>query len=111
MSVANKVNEAVQHTLDSLVAQGREIGVQVSAWVGEEQVVDCWAGVADPGTGRLVDGDTARAVRDRLRPRPAIGVGSTATVTSWGRIWPRALISDTSGSVAAPAERWPRRRT
>ena len=53
-----KVNDAVQSRLDDLVAQGKEIGVQVCAWLGEEPIVDCWAGLADPDTGRLVDGDT-----------------------------------------------------
>lgn len=58
MTVNTHVNDAVQRTLDELVAQGREIGVQVAAWAGEEQIVDCWAGLADPATGRVVDGDT-----------------------------------------------------
>jgi len=51
-------NAAVQETLDQLVAEGREIGVQICAWLGEEQIVDCWAGVADRGSGRAVDGAT-----------------------------------------------------
>ncbi|MEI4509420.1 serine hydrolase domain-containing protein [Sphingopyxis sp. CCNWLW253] len=54
----DSVNDKVQDVLDELVAQGREIGVQVCAWLGEHQIVDCWAGVADPATGRAVDGDT-----------------------------------------------------
>lgn len=54
----DSVNDKVQAVLDELVAQGREIGVQVCAWLGEHQIVDCWAGVADPATGRVVDGDT-----------------------------------------------------
>ena len=49
---------AVQAALDRLVAEGREIGVQVCAWLGEEQVVDCWAGLADAAGGRAVDGET-----------------------------------------------------
>lgn len=53
-----RVNDAVQQTLDDLVSQGREIGVQVAAWLGEEQIVDCWAGVADAASGRPVDGET-----------------------------------------------------
>ncbi|MEA1652896.1 serine hydrolase domain-containing protein [Nitrospirillum sp. BR 11164] len=52
------VNDKVQALLDDLVAGGREIGVQVCAWQGQEQIVDAWAGVADPETGRAVDGDT-----------------------------------------------------
>lgn len=51
-------NQAVQALLDRLVAEGREIGVQVCAWLGEEQIVDCWAGLADRESGRRVDGDT-----------------------------------------------------
>lgn len=51
-------NSAVQKLLDRFVERDEETGVQVAAWLGEEQIVDCWAGVADPETGRLVDGDT-----------------------------------------------------
>jgi CubicO group peptidase (beta-lactamase class C family) len=51
-------NAAVQATLDRLVGEGREIGVQVCAYLGEEKVVDCWSGLADPATGRKVDADT-----------------------------------------------------
>ena len=56
--MSGRVNEAVQEALDRLVSEGREIGVQVAAWRGEVQIVDAWAGIADPTTGRLVDGDT-----------------------------------------------------
>lgn len=57
-TVKSQVNDAVQDKLDELVAQGKEIGIQICAWLGEEQIVDCWAGVADTQTGRMVDGDT-----------------------------------------------------
>ena len=53
-----KVNDAVQETIDQLVADGKEIGIQVSAWLGEEQIVDCWSGLADATTGQAVDADT-----------------------------------------------------
>lgn len=53
-----RVNDCVQALLDTLVAEGREIGVQVAAWRGEQQIIDAWAGTADPTTGRPVDGDT-----------------------------------------------------
>ena len=53
-----RVDEAVKRTLDRLVADGSEIGIQVCAWLGDEQIVDCWSGVADLETGRQVDGDT-----------------------------------------------------
>jgi CubicO group peptidase (beta-lactamase class C family) len=53
-----RANEAVQAVLDELVADGREIGVQVCAYLGEELVADCWAGLADASTGRGVDANT-----------------------------------------------------
>ncbi len=51
-------NEAVQRVLDEMVAEGHEIGVQVAAYLQGELVVDAWAGLADPRSGRLVDGET-----------------------------------------------------
>lgn len=52
------VNRAVQAALDAAVADKGEIGVQVAAYLGEDLVVDCWAGFADREAGRAVDGDT-----------------------------------------------------
>jgi len=52
------LNDIVQIVLDELVSSGVELGLQVAAFVNGELVVDCWAGVADEATGRLVDGDT-----------------------------------------------------
>jgi CubicO group peptidase (beta-lactamase class C family) len=48
----------VDTLLQRLVAEGREIGIQVAAYVEQELVIDSWAGLADPETGREVDGDT-----------------------------------------------------
>ncbi|RIK43699.1 MAG: EstA family serine hydrolase [Chloroflexi bacterium] len=56
--MTNGLNERVQHLLDERVASGEEIGLQVAVYIGGEQVVDAWAGVADEATGRKVDGDT-----------------------------------------------------
>lgn len=50
-------NRAVQSLLDQLVADGREIGVQVAAYLGDELMVDCWSGHAAPG-GDPVTADT-----------------------------------------------------
>ena len=49
---------AVQAVLDELTAQDQERGLQVAAYLDGELVIDAWSGVADPATGRLVDGDT-----------------------------------------------------
>ena len=56
--MSGDANAAVQAVLERLVAEGREIGVQICAYLGQEKIVDCWAGLADPATGRAVDGDT-----------------------------------------------------
>ena len=47
----------VQAVLDQLTASGEERGLQVAAYLDGELVVDAWSGVADPATGRTVDGD------------------------------------------------------
>ena len=51
-------NEIVQSALRDVVREGREVGVQVAAYHRGKLVVDAWAGLADTGTGRAVDGDT-----------------------------------------------------
>jgi len=49
---------AVQAALDEAISSGVERGLQVAAYLDGELVADAWAGVADPGTGRGVNGDT-----------------------------------------------------
>ena len=48
----------VQPLLERLVATGQETGVQVAANLDGELVVDAWAGLADPDTGRPMSPDT-----------------------------------------------------
>ena len=67
------VQTAVQTLLDDLVASDVERGLQVAAYRDGEQVVDAWAGVADPATGRPVDGETLFTVF-------SVSKGITATV-------------------------------
>ena len=52
------LNDEIHQLLQSLVDTGQEIGLQAAAYVDGHLVVDTWAGLADPATGRLVDGDT-----------------------------------------------------
>ncbi|MGH2541235.1 MAG: serine hydrolase domain-containing protein, partial [Ardenticatenaceae bacterium] len=52
------VNDQVQQVLEQLVATDQETGIQMAAYLDGELVVDAWAGVADPESGRPVDGDT-----------------------------------------------------
>jgi CubicO group peptidase (beta-lactamase class C family) len=48
----------VQKTTDSLVASGREIGVQVAAYLDGRLIVNAVAGLADPAKGNPVTPDT-----------------------------------------------------
>jgi CubicO group peptidase (beta-lactamase class C family) len=48
----------VEEAIAREIAAGSETGVQVAAYLGERLVVDVWGGLADPSTGRAVDGDT-----------------------------------------------------
>lgn len=51
-------NARVRAAIERVIDQGREIGVQVAAYHHGKIVVDTWAGLADPLTGREVDGET-----------------------------------------------------
>lgn len=73
MTSANGVQRAVQDVLNDYVARDEETGLQVVAWHRGRQVVDAWAGVADPSTGRPYDGETLTTVFSVTK-----GVASTA---------------------------------
>ena len=51
-------NAVVQKAIDDAIGAGREVGLQVAAYKDGKLVVDTWGGVADPASGRKVDGDT-----------------------------------------------------
>lgn len=48
----------VEETIARLIDDGREVGIQVAAYLDGRLVVDVAAGIADPETGRTVTGDT-----------------------------------------------------
>lgn len=52
------VQAVMQEVLERSVAEGRERGVQLTAYRHGELVVDAWAGVTDAATARPVDGET-----------------------------------------------------
>ena len=56
--IDDKANRRVVEALHDAIAQRGEIGLQVAAYLSGELVIDAWAGVADPATGRPVTGDT-----------------------------------------------------
>jgi len=51
-------NAAIREVLQQLVAEGVEGGVQVAAYLNGEKIIETWAGVADPASGRVVDSAT-----------------------------------------------------
>jgi CubicO group peptidase (beta-lactamase class C family) len=56
--VATDATAAVQSLLEEIIASGEETGLQAAAYLNGELVIDAAAGIADPDTGRSVDGDT-----------------------------------------------------
>jgi CubicO group peptidase (beta-lactamase class C family) len=48
----------LQETLNQLVADGPDLGLQVAAYLDGELIVDAWAGVTDPTSRVPVDGET-----------------------------------------------------
>lgn len=53
-----RANAIVQKAIDEAIASGRETGLQIAAYLDGQLVIDAWGGVADPVSGRKVDGDT-----------------------------------------------------
>src|SRR5438105_3119965 len=51
-------NNKVRTTLEGLVKDTPEIGLQVAAYLNGKLVIDCWAGLADEAAKRPVDGST-----------------------------------------------------
>ena len=64
----------VADALRNAIATLGETGLQVAAYHRGDLVVDTWAGIADPDTGRAVDGDTLFTVFSMSK-------GITATIT------------------------------
>jgi CubicO group peptidase (beta-lactamase class C family) len=58
MGLEGRANDAVSKVLRQIVVDGDEVGVQVAAYLHGEQIVDAWAGMADPVAKCAVDGDT-----------------------------------------------------
>jgi CubicO group peptidase (beta-lactamase class C family) len=55
---ATDASAKVRATLEGLVKDTPEVGLQVAAYLDGKLVVDAWAGLADAGTRKRVDGDT-----------------------------------------------------
>jgi len=53
-----ETNRPVNAAIGRVIGEGREVGVQVAAYLEGRLVIDTWGGLADPVSGRGVDGDT-----------------------------------------------------
>ena len=69
-----RAQRVVADALRNAIATLGETGLQVAAYHHGELVVDTWAGIADPETGRAVDGHTLFTVFSMSK-------GVTATIT------------------------------
>ena len=58
MTISQQLNAKVQALLQKQIADGRQIGVQVSAYQAGEPIVDTWAGAMGPEDPRPVQADT-----------------------------------------------------
>ena len=58
MAINARANAAVQNAIQHSITTGTEVGVQVAAYLHGELVIDAFGGMADPVSGRPVDGDT-----------------------------------------------------
>lgn len=58
VAIHEQARARVKQAIDDAIASGKEIGVQVCAYLDGKLVVDVWGGLADPETGRAVDGET-----------------------------------------------------
>jgi len=66
------ISRRMQTVLDACVAEGKERGVQLAAYLDGRLVLDISAGIADPATGKRVDSQT-------LFPVFSVGKGMTST--------------------------------
>ncbi len=53
-----KANAVVRQALTRAIRDYGEVGLQVAAYLDGRLVIDTWDGIADPATGREVNGDT-----------------------------------------------------
>lgn len=65
-------NAVVREAIQKQIKAGKEIGVQVAAYLDGKLAVDTWGGLADPTTGREVDGDTLFNVYSVTKPVAAV---------------------------------------
>ena len=56
--IDDRANRRVNDALEKAIETTGEVGLQVAAYLDGNLVIDAWAGLADPASGRPVDGDT-----------------------------------------------------
>lgn len=90
----SELQTRVQALLETLIERDIERGLQVAAYHNGQLVLDAWAGVADPTTGRAVDGATLFTVWSAGKGVAAtvlhllVERGSLTYDTTLASIWP-----------------------
>jgi CubicO group peptidase (beta-lactamase class C family) len=105
----NQTQKKIQDLLNTLVAEGKERGIQLAVYHDGRLVIDAWAGSADAATGRPMDGRT-------LVPVFSVGKGLVATIihmlvergklsydTPIAQVWPEFAAQGKSGILVRHA--------
>ena len=91
-NVNSAANARVEQAIAEAVRAGREIGVQVAAYLDGKLVIDAWGGLADHTTDRKVDGDTLdtnRALGGQVRDVETLLLSPSQVELYWTASWPR----------------------
>ena len=106
--MAESPKSIVQEAIDVAVGERGEIGVQVSAYLDSELVIDQWGGLADETTGREVDGDTLFPVLSNIKAMTATALhiqaerGLVDYYHPVAKYWPNFSTPLTRGVFANP---------
>jgi len=98
-----KINQTIQSLLDQFIAEDSERGVQAAVYLKGELVVDAFAGIADPATGRKVNEETPFPVFSTTKGMAATLVhllverGNISYDTRIADVWPEFAAHGKSG--------------
>ncbi|MBM3357629.1 MAG: beta-lactamase family protein [Betaproteobacteria bacterium] len=100
-----KANDLVREAIAYSIRVHGEVGVQVAAYLNGRLVIDTWDGIADPATGRRVDGDTLFNVFSVTKAVTAVAVhiqaerGLVDYDAPVSRYWPEFGAKGKNGTV------------
>jgi CubicO group peptidase (beta-lactamase class C family) len=95
----------VDETIARLICEGREVGVQVAAYLDDKLVIDSFGGIADPQTGLMVDSDTLFNMYSVTKPLAATALhiqvdrGLVAYDAKVSDYWPEYAANGKAGTT------------